>query len=335
MDRMYWPMEFLRSVWQLFAVTYASATMAGVYLIKLSLSPPVWVLRRLVVAYAGAWAGWPWVLASLVAALCFALSCAGDDGQAPSWQAALSAYLALGAFRCAAVWLMEKETNYETYELMAKHLSGGLTGWFYRRLRHPCDVLWIRHMAVSSLVHLPATVSLVLWGDTSWFACSWYVVTILTTVKTPSANHNLGHFRPFQALKLSHAFAAHGLALSYHFVVEFLEGDIPNLTYTAHNLIHHKENNGRDDFESTYACDRASFVSTSKLYFKCMLSYSFGGPVVSYLWRNRARKVCRSGLWKIARGLIFAYGVILLIIAIAGLPVAILMASDPTGSVRP
>lgn len=305
-----------RSACLVVATLFCAVAMTVEWFFNQALAPVARALRWLVERRARSTSA-AWVATFVAALACLAFTAvARSFGATLRFAIALpAAYVLLGAFRWSSHWLMNRESRYESYPAMLAALDRGLTGWFIARLRRREDVVWIRHTALSTLVHLPPTLALVLWGTTSWFASVWFLVAIFASVKTGGANHNIGHSRPFVRFGKTRLDRAVGGALSlwYHFGVELLEGDVPHLTISGHNLIHHVENNGPKDFESSYPYDRTSFVSASLLYFNCALSYSFGVGILGYLWARRRIREYKSAFVRTTVGLVWTYGLVVAI----------------------
>lgn len=303
------------------ATLFCAMAMAVEWGANQALTPVARGLRWLVEARLRS-ASWAWGFAWVTGLACFAFAYVTREARVPFGvvPSVMAAYGLFGAFRWASHWLMNQESRYASYEAMLAALDRGLTGWFIARLRRREDVVWIRHTALSTLVHLPPTVAFVMWGATSWFARVWFLVAIFASVKTGGANHNIGHSRPFVRFGKTRFDRAVGgaLALWYHFVVEPLEGDVPHLTISGHNLIHHVENNGPKDFESSYPYDRTSFVSSALLYFNCALSYSFGVGILPYLWARRATREYRAAFTRTVIGLVYTYGLLVALGLVAG-----------------
>ena len=231
--------------------------------------------------------------------------------------------LALSIYRQSALIMLRDQTEYKNYTEMLEHLSVSSTKWFQNKLRRPEDGLWIRLMMATTVIHVPPTIAVLAIGDHSIFTLLWFIIALFSTFKTPAMNHNLGHNNPFLKLKKEHPTVGLFLVIWYHFVVEFVEGDIPHLTIAAHNIVHHGENNGLDDFETTLPYDRTSFVSTSKLFVRCGLAYTFGIGVLSYLWSKRKNPAYRRGLKRAITGLTFTYGILAVSILNVGVPVVV------------
>lgn len=322
----------LRLGWRLAAVVYTLISMTAVYLIGRAFRPVQRVLSGLATRPGKNWTGTGWAACLLAIGGCMLVSMADPaewpvmQGFSPSVCAGLTGllgYLLLGGFRWTALNLMERETNYRSYGEMLSRFEGGVFGSLAAEFREPTDILWVRHLMVTSLVHLPPTIALFVWGTQTWFVWAWFAVTILATVKTPSLNHNVGHYRPFAGLARKCPLLGRGLGLWYAYIVEFAEGDVPHLAIAGHNLVHHAENNGPGDFESTYPYDRTSFTDTSLLYLNCMASYSFSMRILDYLWQRRAKKAYRQAIRDILKGLSFAYGSLILVAVIASVQVAL------------
>jgi hypothetical protein len=101
-------------------------------------------------------------------------------------------------------------------------------------------------------------------------------------------------------------FGAVDVYITYVFTVMLAR--VPHWYEVQHVVIHHVENNGFEDTQSTLKYDRASFSGFAKCANRFAVSGLLSIDVVSYLWKKRRWKALR----RLATGIVIFYGVLAL-----------------------
>ena len=169
--------------------------------------------------------------------------------------------------------------------------------WYARHLRTPRDSLFARPLIANALVMLPLAAAVLLPDRLSAFAALSYVTMLAIAGLThETLDHTDIHNNLFVPAKASPPLAratVHATRIFLRGVLNPLYCRIPSFYRTQHVYVHHVENNGVADVQSTLKYDRTSFFDFCHFALHCGLSFSFALDVARYLLRRRKRRPLR------------------------------------------
>jgi hypothetical protein len=233
----------------------------------------------------------------------------------------VSVWLTLGLF--ARVYVIA--TSYpDTFpELQASIASRPLERLLAAHLHHPIDAVFTRVWLANSIAIIPLSVLIVLPGTINYLVIVGYtVMLLLTQLPQEITDHTNIHTRIFQP-KLG---ASQGvkrllswLQVYFEWVLTLLVARVPRYYRVQHIYIHHTEDNGPADSQTTLPYDRTSFLDFSRHAFRQGVDLVTGWWVLSYLHRKGKTRPMR----EVMRGLALWYA-ILLVLAILN-PIAALV----------
>lgn len=200
--------------------------------------------------------------------------------------------------------------------------------WLTARLKNTRDLHYANLLVVNSLVILPALIGVLVPPLRSMFIVVIYLLVVffmglLQESLIHSDVHN--HFFKFKHLKDAKSRAIfRSINVYLKCVIPFISGRFP-LHYTVeHGMIHHVENNGVDDVQSTVWYDRKSFIDYSRFALRQALQVTTAYEWYRYLAKRRMKKA----VVILAKGQILRYGAIA-IVGLYNLPAAILLIVHP------
>ena len=154
-------------------------------------------------------------------------------------------------------------------------------------LHHPIDAIYTRIWVGNSIAMIPLTLLLVLPSTVNYFVLAAYGVALLL-VQFPHdlADHVNIHTRLFQSRtgapeRLKRLLR--GLQLYFEYVLALLVARAPNYYRVQHVYVHHVEDNGPLDSQTTAPLDRTSFLDFSRHAFKQGLDLVSGVSIYRYL----------------------------------------------------
>ena len=225
----------------------------------------------------------------------------------------LGLWLSIGLFaRCYLVY-----TDYPaTFEGLKQSIAGrALDRWISGYLHHPIDAIFTRIWVANSIAIIPLTILLVVPTTVNYFVLAAYgVALLLLQFPHDLADHVNIHTRLFQPKMGASPRAKKILkALQFYFenVLAVLVARAPHYYRIQHVYVHHVEDNGMLDGQSTAPYDRTSFLDFSKHAFLQGVDLVSGFSVFRYL---RAKNKVRQ-MKDLVRGLVIWY-VVLIAIAI-------------------
>ena len=184
--------------------------------------------------------------------------------------AEIGLWLSIGLFaRCYLIY-----TEYpDTFEGLKQSIAGRpLERWLARLLHHPIDAIFTRIWVGNSIAMIPLTLLLVLPSTVNYFVLAAYGVALLL-VQFPHdlADHVNIHTRLFQPRtgapeRLKRLLR--GLQLYFEYVLALFVARAPNYYRVQHVYVHHVEDNGLLDSQTTAPLDRTSFLDFSRHAFK-------------------------------------------------------------------
>jgi hypothetical protein len=187
-------------------------------------------------------------------------------------------------------------------------LPNRLVNWFAARAKNPRDVHYFKLMLVNSLVLWPALLGVIVPAVFCTFTFAAYLIVIfLMGPLQESLIHSDVHnhiFRAKHLAKKQDVLAFRLMNIYLKCVIPFLSGRFP-LHYTAeHGMIHHAEDNGVHDTQTTLWCDRKSFIDYSRFAWKQALQVTFSLDWYRYFVRRNMRKP----IWLLVNGQLLRYG---------------------------
>ncbi len=220
-------------------------------------------------------------------------------------------WLSIGLFaRCYLVY-----TDYPaTFEGLKQSIAGrALDRWMSGMLHHPIDAIFTRIWVANSIAVIPLTLLLVLPGTVNYFVLAAYgVALLLLQFPHDLVDHVNIHTRVFQPRMGASPRAKKLLkALQFYFenVLAVLVARAPHYYRIQHVYVHHVEDNGMLDGQSTAPYDRTSFLDFSKHAFLQGVDLVSGYSVYRYL---RAKGKVRQ-MKDLIRGLVIWYAVLAVI----------------------
>jgi hypothetical protein len=221
----------------------------------------------------------------------------------------LGLWLSIGLFaRCYLIY-----TEYPaTFEGLKQSIaSRPLDRWISGLLHHPIDAIYTRIWVGNSVCMIPLTLLLVLPSTINYFVLAAYGVALLL-IQFPHdlADHVNIHTRIFQP-KIGASEGVKKLlrALQFYFeyVLALLVARAPHYYRVQHVYVHHVEDNGPLDSQTTAPLDRASFLDFSRHAFKQGLDLVGGMSIYRYL---RAKGKARQ-IRDLVRGLIVWWAIVI------------------------
>lgn len=201
-------------------------------------------------------------------------------------------------------------------------------GWLTARLKNPRDLHYANLLAVNSLVILPALVGVLVPQLRSVFTIVTYLLVVFfmgllqeSLIHSDVHNHffRLKHLKDRRSRVIFRSINAYLKS-----VIPFMSGRFP-LHYTVeHGMIHHAENNGVEDVQSTVWYDRKSFIDFSRFALRQALQVTTAYEWYRYLAARRMKKA----VVILAKGQVLRYGAIA-VVSLFNLPAAILLVVHP------
>jgi hypothetical protein len=313
------------------APVWSTAQAIAAVALTLSFFVLFWVMTR--IAFAGSR---PWRSVGLglaVRAHPYAALAAGYValfGMSYGWNTATSwtAAVACAMFAWLAVRVVAAATKDVSENPGGIIIPARLKWWLATRFRNPRDVHYANLLVVNSLVICPALIGVLVAPVLSLFTVMTYFLVasfmgLLQESLIHSDVHN--HFFKWKHLKTrEERLAFRSLNLYLKCVIPFISGRFPYHYTVEHGMIHHVENNGLNDVQSTVWYDRKSFIDYSRFALRQALQVSTGNDWYQYLAKRRMKKAV--GI--LIRGQMLRYGALGLI-ALYNVPAAILLLLHP------
>lgn len=223
----------------------------------------------------------------------------------------LGLWLSIGLFaRCYLVY-----TDYpDTFEGLKQSIAERPPErWISQHLHHPIDAIFTRIWVANSIAIIPLTLLLVVPGTVNYFVLAAYgVALLLLQFPHDLADHVNIHTRLFQpkvgtSPRIKQLFTA--LQFYFENVLAVLVARAPHYYRIQHVYVHHVEDNGMLDGQTTAPYDRTSFLDFSKHAFLQGIDLVTGYAVYRYL---RAKGKMRQ-VKDLIRGLVVWYAVLIII----------------------
>lgn len=174
--------------------------------------------------------------------------------------------------------------------------------WFAPRMPRPHDAVFIRLILALALALLPATVMML--AHFHPLTALLFVATAATAgLPDESVDHCRIHNRYLRTHRLGHRAEAlvFGLVnVGYTLVLNPLTGRMPAWYAVQHIYVHHVEDNGPADTQTTVHDDRRGALGFFVYYARFALSQSVPVDVARYLWRRGKLKPLRRLLTGVA-----------------------------------
>ena len=223
----------------------------------------------------------------------------------------ISLWLALGLLARAYLLYTEYADTFDG--LNASIANRPLEGWLARVLHHPVDAVFARVWVANSILMVPLTTLLILPNTINYFVIVAYATALLLgQFPQEVLEHTNIHTRVFSSkVGASPRIKALLKALQFYFeyIFALLTCRVPGFYRVQHVYVHHVEDNGPLDTQTTLPYDRTSFFDFSRHAFWQGLDLVSGGLLIGYLKRKGKMRQIR----EVIRGLAIWYGVLLII----------------------
>lgn len=185
--------------------------------------------------------------------------------------------------------------------------------WYSSRLRHPESAIFIRFVLLEGITLSVAFIAMAYPEAPNVLNAAFYIyaVLILTSALHEEVDHSdihNDHFRPAKETKGIARLILTCTSKFLRWILNPLAGRQPSFYRVQHVYIHHVEDNGPDDIQTTLRSERTSFIDFCSYHMRTTLSVVFGVDVILYLWKHRRRK-----LPQFLRGMVIWYGLLLLL----------------------
>lgn len=185
--------------------------------------------------------------------------------------------------------------------------------YFAAKMQAPIDAFFIRGIIYSSLTIVPAWIVLLCADFLSPMNYLFFTVAYLAAFgKYENFDHTNIHNRFFRCRRGSKG-AARLVLRSADFYVNYVLSSLflrmPFFYYVQHVYIHHLENNGIDDTQSTLPYDRRSFIDFCRFAGAFALDFTIANQTIAYLLRRRRYRPLKL----VIRGVIAWYGALVIL----------------------
>jgi hypothetical protein len=188
-----------------------------------------------------------------------------------------------------------------------------LDRWIASVLHHPVDAIFTRVWVANSLLMAPMTLLLILPSTINYFVIMAYATTLLLSqFPQEIVEHQNIHTRVFSPKAgASPRIKAILKALQFYFeyIFALLTSRVPGFYRVQHVYVHHVEDNGPLDTQTTLPYDRTSFFDFSRHAFWQGVDLVTGGLLIKYLIKKGKKRQIR----EVVRGLAIWYAVLLVV----------------------
>ncbi len=219
--------------------------------------------------------------------------------------AEIGMWLALGLASRAYLLYTEHPTTFEG--LKASIAERPLDRWFAKSLLRPIDAVFTRIGIANTIVLLPVTVMLFLPSTVNYLVLAAYGTAALL-IQFPQdlmdhANIHNRIFTPKNDASPRVKKILRGCQLYYENIECLLALQIPQYYRIQHNYVHHVEDNGPADSQTTLPYDRMSFFDFARHALRQGFDLITGYQVFQYLKARGKQKQMR----ELARGIVIWY----------------------------
>lgn len=172
--------------------------------------------------------------------------------------------------------------------------------WYAKHLKRKTDAVFVRPLIANSVLLIPAVAALILPGIVTIYSAFFFVFCVLLS---GHAHEGMDHIDLHNNLFRSRHLKGRVKIVVFltnkylRYLLNPMCCRIPGYYRTQHIYIHHVENNGVNDNQTTVFRDRASFFDFCAHALSIGLSYSFALDVYAYFRRRGKLKLCRSMTW--------------------------------------
>jgi hypothetical protein len=170
--------------------------------------------------------------------------------------------------------------------------------WFQHQLSHPLDAYFVRVTLNDAFLVLPVLVAIALRPAPSPLLMALYLVTLRVVGLIHEAmDHGNIHnhlFRPKRGASPFAALLCRAVGMFQEYPLNLAVGRIPGWYRVQHVAVHHGEDGGLDDNQTTVPRDRTSFLQYGASITSWLLSRFFAVDVALYLMAHGHRKMLRS-----------------------------------------
>ena len=169
---------------------------------------------------------------------------------------------------------------------------------FVTRMRHPDDAVWARLLFFLSLTIWPILALMAQPGSFGLLTVLLY--SAIMSVMSPAIvnfEHGDSHYHFFRtdfATPRLDRLMLRSIDLYFTYVLSLALARVPHWYEVQHVVIHHAEDNGPNDTQSTLEYDRASFVDFARCAHRFAVSGLVSDDVIAYLIKNRRRRPLRA-----------------------------------------
>ncbi|MGE0056222.1 MAG: fatty acid desaturase [Hyphomicrobium sp.] len=204
-------------------------------------------------------------------------------------------WLSLGLVARAYLLYTECADTFE--ELDGSIASRRLERWFASVLHHPVDAIFTRVWVANSVVMAPMTTLLILPNTINYFVIMAYAtVLLLSQFPQEIVEHQNIHTRIFSpkigAPKWTKVLLK-VLQFYFEYVFALLTARVPRFYRVQHVYVHHVEDNGPLDTQTTLPYDRTSFFDFSRHAFWQGIDLVSGALLLNYLVRKGKKRQIR------------------------------------------
>lgn len=220
----------------------------------------------------------------------------------------IALWLSLGVV--ARAYLIYTECS-DTFDGLSASIEGRpFERWLADRLHHPIDAVFTRVWVANSLLMAPMTVLLVLPNTINYFVIAAYA-TMLLLGQFPQeiVEHQNIHtrvFSPKAGINPRHKMILRVLQFYFEYVFALLTARVPGFYRVQHVYVHHVEDNGPLDTQTTLPYDRTSFFDFSCHAFWQSMDLVTGCLLIRYLRQKGKRRQLR----EVVKGLVIWWTVV-------------------------
>src|SRR4029077_14736355 len=185
--------------------------------------------------------------------------------------------------------------------------------WFASVLPNPIDAIFVRIWLASTIGIIPVSVVLMLPWTINYLAIVGYCgVLLLVQFPLEVTDHTNIHnriFNPKPDASPRTKAILDACRINFDYVLTLLAARVPDHYRIQHVYIHHVEDNGPDDTQTTMPYDRTSFLDFSRQAFWQGLDLITGYAIIPYLRKKDKTRQLR----EFVRGLSIWYAFIIVI----------------------
>ena len=202
-----------------------------------------------------------------------------------------------------------------------------LDSWFASVLPNSIDAIFTRIWVGNSIVILPLIVLLIIPSTSNYFVVLGYSALLLLSQFpyeiTDHVNIHTRIFNPKPGVSLAEKRIMKAGQIYFDNVLCILSARIPDYYRIQHIYVHHVEENGPGDTQSTMAYDRTSFFDFSRHAFWQGLDLVSGYAVIPYLRRRKKNRQLR----ELVRGIAIWYAFLAIVTFVNPLAAALIFLS--------